>query len=161
MTARLRNLAEKAAVLTTGLTYNVLSSTWVKGIDNTFGNSTHPLYSYREILSSVQNMLMRICTPAYEFCSLLVVPVPVSSAEADRSFSGLQRNKSSHVWWCLMSGCQDLPSCTYIMTLTMMLTKCVQSLEPNMHKRRIYASRIQVNGKQPKNYNVQPRLVEN
>ena len=62
-----------------------------------------------------------------------------------------------------MSGCQDLHSCTYIMTLTLMLTKSVQSLLPSTRGRcskgASFTSRIQVHGKGPRNYDVQPRLV--
>ncbi|CAH3121597.1 unnamed protein product [Pocillopora meandrina] len=54
--------------------------------------------------------------------------LPVSSAEAERSFSGLRRINHISETGCLMSGYQDLHSCTYIMTLTLMLTKSVQSL---------------------------------
>ena len=57
---------------------------------------------------------------------------------------------------------QDLHSCTYIMTLTLMLTKSVQSLLPSTRGRCFkgasFTSRIQVHGKGPRNYiyNVQP-----
>ena len=53
-----------------------------------------------------------------------------------------------------MSGFQDLHSCTYIMTLTLMLTKSVQSWQPNTKGRcskgASYTSRIQINGKRPR-----------
>ena len=57
-----------------------------------------------------------------------------------------------------MSGCQDLHSCTYIMTLKFMLTKSVQSLLPSTRggcpKGASFTSRFQVHGKGPTNYSV-------
>ena len=108
-------------------------------------------------------MLMRICTPTYEFCLLLVVPFLLVLPKLN--VHSLACDESSHIseTGCLMSGCQDLHSCTYIMTLTLMLTKSVQSLLPNTRggcsKGASFTSRIQVNGKRPRNYNVQPQLV--
>ena len=54
--------------------------------------------------------------------------LPVSSAEA--GVHSLACDESSHIseTGCLMSGCQNLHSCIYIMTLTLMLMKSVQSL---------------------------------
>ena len=79
--------------------------------------------------------------------------LPVSFAEAEILLL-------SHVseTECLNSGCQDLQSCTYLMTLKFMLTKSVQSLLPSTRggcsKGASFTSRFQVHGKGPRNYNV-------
>jgi len=79
--------------------------------------------------------------------------LPVSFAEAEILLL-------SHVseTECLMSGCQDLQSCTYLMTLKFMLTKSVQSLLQSTRggcsKGASFTSRFQVHGKGPRNYNV-------
>ena len=107
-------------------------------------------------------MLMRICTPTYEFCLLLVLPFLLVLLKL--SVHSLACDKSSHIseTGCLMSG-QNLHSCPYIMTLTLMLTKSVQSLQPNTRggcsEGASFTSRIQVNDKRPRRYNVQPLLV--
>ena len=54
--------------------------------------------------------------------------LPVSSAEAERSFSDLRRIKSYLRNRMSDERLSGLHSCTYIMTLTLMLTKSVQSL---------------------------------
>ena len=81
------------------------------------------------------------------------------------SVHSLACDESSHISeiGCRISGCQDLHSCTYIMTLTLMLTKSVQSLLPSTRggcsKGASFASRIQESGKGPRSFIVQPRLV--
>ena len=124
---RLRNLAEKLQFWQQD--FPTLSSLLSELKEwQYFWKQYTPTYSYREILSSVYNMLMRICTPTYEFYLLLVVPFLLVLPKLN--VHSLACDELSHIseTGCLMSSCQDLHSCTYIMTLTLMLTKSVQSL---------------------------------
>ena len=91
--------------------------------------------------------------------------LPVSSAEAERSFSGLQRIKS-HLRNRMSDERLSEPA---IMHLHHGMTTSVQSLLPSTRggcsKRASFTSRIHVYDKGPRkltlnqNYNVQPRLV--
>ena len=113
-------------------------------------------------------MLMRISTPTYEFCLLLVVPfllvrpkLSVHSLACDESSHISGRNRMSDER--LASGCQDLHSYTFIMTLTLMFANlyilCNQTQEDDVPW--VYPLRVESKKtvQRSRNYNVQPRLV--
>ena len=118
----------------------------------------HTHFTAKNLIECVDDLLRRICIPTYEFCLQLVVPFLLVLPKLSVHY--LACDESSHISeiGCRMSSCQDLHSCTYIMALTLMLTKSVQSLLPSRRGRcskgASFARRIQVS-----NYNVQPRLV--
>ena len=86
-------------------------------------HSTATGKSYRVCKYADEDMYPNIRVLLIIGCTL-----PVSSAEA--GVHSLACDESSHIseTGCLMSGCQNLHSCIYIMTLTLMLMKSVQSL---------------------------------
>ena len=116
--------------------------------------------------TGTSSRVCNICWQGYGIRILLKIgcTLAASSAETQRSFSGLRKTKSYLRNRMSDERSSDLHSCTCIMTLTLMTS--VQSLL--LSTRRwcaFFTSRIHVHGKGPRkltlnqNYNVKPWLL--